>query len=99
MLVRHERPRRTLVRPAGAGTQPAAHWMRRVRGGDADEIAARYNASSPEDTQDGEAAEARFPRGSRRVTATDCCHKEAEFQALLPAELSWDRSLTRAGDG
>jgi hypothetical protein len=27
----------------------------------ADETAARYNASSPEDTQDGELADARFP--------------------------------------
>ena len=39
----------------------------------ADEAARRYNASSPEETQDGEVAYARFPPSSRRATARVPC--------------------------
>jgi hypothetical protein len=65
-FVMNARDARWFHRP-GRGDSLPVDGIRRVRGHGprgfycADETAARYNASSPEDTQDGEVAYARFP--------------------------------------
>ena len=58
----------------------------------ADDTAARYNASSPEDTQDGELAYARFGRPGRPVIATAC------FPKRISLESGASRAAGRTGD-
>ena len=47
----------------------------------ADEAAAKYGASSPEETQDNAVAYARFEPAARRATATGCSRSSSELLA------------------